>query len=172
MPVHGWPPLAAAVVTGRARVCTPPPHVRLQLPQAPKVPATQSMGHSCALHVCVSCVVGHATPPLATCVTVLRVRCCEPPPHDSEQGAHEPQSDTAQSMGHVPVPHDCVSDRVGQATPPCWATVATLRERDCVPPPHVFVQVVHGEKLDTTQSTGQSAVPQERSSRNAGQGEP
>jgi hypothetical protein len=38
--------------------------------------------------------------------------------------------------------------------PPCCAAAATLRERDCTPPPHGSVHGVHEPNAVTVQSTG------------------
>ena len=51
----------------------------------------------------------------------------------------------------------CDSSRGGQATPPCSASVVTLRQLVCVPPlPQVTLQVPKLPQSEYAQSTGQS----------------
>jgi hypothetical protein len=48
-------------------------------------------------------------------VVTLRLRDCEPPPHDVLQLDHAPNDDTSQCTAHGPWLHARVSSRYGQA---------------------------------------------------------
>jgi hypothetical protein len=49
------------------------------------------------LHVMFSDVAGHAAPPLADGVTIVRLLVCSPPPQAAEQSLQSDQLDTMQS---------------------------------------------------------------------------
>jgi hypothetical protein len=70
-----------SVVTVRARVLTPTPHVFEHVDQAAQSDTWQSTGQHPLLHVRVSVRTGHAAPLLAAPFRTVRVRSCEPPPH-------------------------------------------------------------------------------------------
>jgi hypothetical protein len=65
----------------RERRCEPPPHDLVQVVQAFQPRVTQLRGHACVLHGRVSVLCGQATPPKRGW-RLMRVRRCEPPPHD------------------------------------------------------------------------------------------
>ena len=153
------PPLRTAVSMVRERDCTPSvPHDLLHVVQSPKMLTSQSTGHACALHACVSAVCGHATPPLAMSVLMSRERDCVPPLHDLLHVVHAWKALTSQSVEQACTLHVRVSSVCGHATPPLAYAVPTVRERDCVPPlaPHDTVQVVQPLKAPTVQSAGQA----------------
>ena len=79
-------------------------------------------------------------PPCAGARTIVRVRVCEPVPHDSVHEFHDAQFDTMQSMGHACSLQGsvCVCWKVSHGFPPPHATYTGLRERLRIPPPHVF----------------------------------
>ena len=87
---HSAPPHDAGVNTTRFNVCTPPPHVAEQRPDGKKLLMTQSTLVHAGAHACVlqrslltfSASAGHALPPLAGDVRILRMNICTPPPHD------------------------------------------------------------------------------------------
>ena len=65
----------------RERFCEPVPHDLVQVVQAFQPLVTQSFGQLCKLHVLASRLCGQATQPKLGC-TLVRVRDCEPLPHD------------------------------------------------------------------------------------------
>jgi len=71
---HAVPPCAAATVTVRVCVCTPPPHVLEQADHADQPLTTHWMGQGWELQICDSDTAGQATPPNAGCVVTGRVR--------------------------------------------------------------------------------------------------
>ena len=93
------------VVTLLDRVCVPLPQLWVHGVQSLNADATQSTGHGCSLHGCVSFKAGHATPPCAACVVIVRCRILKPPPHDWLHVELAPQSDTTQSTGQSCVLH-------------------------------------------------------------------
>lgn len=102
---HAAPPWAGDVVTLLDRVCVPLPQLWVHGVQSLNADTTQSTGHGCSLHGCVSFKAGHATPPCAACVVIVRCRILEPPPHDWLHVELAPQSDTTQSTGQSCVLH-------------------------------------------------------------------
>ena len=48
-------------------------------------------------------------------MVMLRLRDCEPVPHDLVQVDHAPKALVAQWIGHAPWLHACVSSRYGHA---------------------------------------------------------
>ena len=105
-------------MTERLRDCAPVPHDFVQAVQAPNALVWQWIGHGPWLHVRVSAECGQAVPPLDG-ATMVRVRLCEPLPHDLEQtdqtGGNWPMS---QLTGHAAVLQARVSAECGQALPP------------------------------------------------------
>ena len=97
---HELPPCCAAVVTVRARVCEPPPHVCVQAVHSLNEVTTQCTGHACALHWPISDRLGHSCPPSAVGVSMARTRRREPPPHVAVHMDQPPHSLTVQSTGH------------------------------------------------------------------------
>ena len=109
---HTVPPFVAAVL-GRLRSCEPVPHDLVHVDQAPQDAITQFKAQLCVLHARDSSVCGHALPPFFGS-TWLRLRCCEPVPHDA---VHVDQASqivlTTQSSAHAAVLHARVSSRYG-----------------------------------------------------------
>lgn len=68
--------------------------------------------------------------------------------------------------------HAAVSDKPGQALPPCSSAWVICRNRFLVPPPHSFEHVEYFPKLLTTQSTLQGCVLQFTDSDKRGQAFP
>ena len=97
----------------RLRDCEPVPHDSVQVDQAPKDDTTQCVGHACSLQVRASRRLGHSTPPKLTSVTALRVRSCEPLPHDLVHADHALYSDSTQSCGQLAELQPRVSSRYG-----------------------------------------------------------
>jgi hypothetical protein len=115
---HAAPPCCGSVVA-RLRDWKPLPHDFVQVDHALSGPTTQSTAHAGTLQARVSAECGHGLPPYeATGATVLRVRCCEPPPHDLVHADHALKVDTAQSIGQGKVLQLLVSFAYGHATPP------------------------------------------------------
>ena len=108
---HALPPLDGAEVL-RLRFCEPLPHDFVHVDHAPNAPTAQSMGHACVLQRRVSAECGHALPPLDG-AEVLRVRFCEPSPHDFVHVDHVPNAPTAQSVEHACALQARVSFRYG-----------------------------------------------------------
>ena len=73
---------------------------------------TQSVAHAAVLQARVSAECAHATPPKVGSV-VLRLRCCEPVPHDLVHVDQAPKSPTTQSVAHAAVLQLRVSARYG-----------------------------------------------------------
>ena len=92
----------------------------------------------------------------------MRVRSCEPPPHDREHADQAPNAERTQSTGHASVLHACVALSGGHAMPPCAAAVDTERVCVCEPPPHDTEHVDHAENAVTTQCTGHVTTLQAR----------
>ena len=122
------------------------------------------------MHVCVSAECGQATPPAVGC-TFVRLRFCEPVPHDLVQVDQAIQDPTPQSAAHTWVLHARVSAECGHAAPPLeGSTVARLRL--CEPVPHDFEHVDQRAKLFTTQLTGHACSLHWRASLSCGQALP
>ena len=94
---HATPPWAACCVTVRVCVCTPPPHFLSQNDQSDHALTPQSTGQAIVLHGCESSKAGHATPPCAAAVVIVRERICVPPPQRVEQAPNADHADTTQS---------------------------------------------------------------------------
>jgi len=150
------PPLAEEVMMLRVLDEMPPPHdavhgVQVRLHAL----TTQSTGHGCVLHACVSCNdVGHAAPPLAACCVMVRLCVCTPPPHVAEHALHALHSDTPQSTGQACVLQACVWDKDGHATPPFADERMTVRVLVWEPPPQRVEHADHAVHSLTWQSTG------------------
>ena len=138
----------------RVRDCEPPPHVLVQRVHTAHEPVTQLRAQTCALQARVSARCLHALPPKRGCVQV-RLRLCEPLPHDLVQVVHEPQRLTVPSVGQECLLHARVSAECGHALPPKRGSTVR-RVRLCEPEPHDLVHVVHRPKLKTLQLTGQA----------------
>ena len=79
-------------------------------------------------------------------------RGCWPPPHDLSHAPHG-SNWKSQWTAQGRVLQLRWSDRPGHEAPPCAGRTRTVRSRNCTPPPHWSVQVLHSSKADTTQST-------------------
>jgi hypothetical protein len=113
------------------------------------------MGQAWALQLWVILLNGHSLPPFAAATVTVRVRLCDPMPHETEHWDQPDQEDTTQSMGQAWVLHSWEPESIGHTLPPKWGATVTDLERDWVPLPQDTVQADHAEKEDTTQSTGQ-----------------
>ena len=105
------------------------------------------------MQVRVSVECGHATPP-AEGSALVRLRFCDPAPHDLVQLDHAVQVAMLQSAAHACVLQARVSAECGHAAPPLLGSVK-VRLRDCEPlVPHELVHVDQALKLNTKQSVG------------------
>ena len=138
------------------------PQVLEHVAQADQADTTQSMGQVWVLHCRTSDKCLHTAPLCAAAVTVLLEREWVPEPQEWVHADQALNAVTTQSMGQNTSLQVRLDSRAGQATPPCWAAVATVRARDWVPLPQVLVQADQAEKEDTTQSTGQAWLLQVR----------
>jgi hypothetical protein len=152
---QGSAPCWAATATSRVRARSPPPQTVEHRPHAPHDAMVHGMGHGCALHTCdFERAGGHATPAWACATSTVRVLCCCPPPHDSEQAPHSLQASSSQLTGQDTSwqAADCVS--VPQGAPPSATATVTVRARDLDPSPHVFEQAPQEPHNDSMQSIG------------------
>jgi len=94
---HAAPPCAACCVIVRVCVCSPPPHALVQADHSDHALTPQSTGQANVLHGCESSKAGHATPPCAAAVVIVRERICVPPPQRVEQAPNADHADTTQS---------------------------------------------------------------------------
>lgn len=115
---HFFPPYCAGRARVRVRVFEPEPHDASQSLHQLKAEVKQSMGHACSSHARDSASDGQDEPPWAARATMLRARCCKPPPHDVEQCVHAPKVDTRQCKGQRPSLHEARSNRLAQRLPP------------------------------------------------------
>ena len=90
---------------------------------------------------------------------MLRLRVCEPVPHDRLHDDQALNSLTTQCSGHGPCVHGSVSAATGHARPPHVGCVMT-RERVRWPTPHVRLQALQSSSVNAgyEQSTGQQCV--------------
>jgi hypothetical protein len=88
-------------VTVRLRDCAPAPHDLLHADHALNDETTQCSAHACSLQLRASRTFGHSTPPKLTSVMMLRVRSCEPLPHDAVHVDQALYSDSTQSPGQL-----------------------------------------------------------------------
>ena len=97
----------------------------------------------------------------------VRLRLCEPVPHDLVHADQAEKAEVAQWTGHGPWLHTRVSAECGHALPPnVGSTVARLRF--CEPVPHDFVHVDHAPNAGTAQSTAHDCSLQARVSAECG----
>lgn len=149
---HTAPPNAEACVTVRVRVRCPPPHTALQSPHWPHALTEQSTGHSCALHVALSCDAEHAVPLHAAATSVGRVRDVVPPPHVIEHWLHWLQLPIMQCTAQHSVAQVEVPTSAAQTAPPQRCGAITERYLLRVPPPHALLHGSQDPQLDTSQS--------------------
>ena len=82
----------------------------------------------------------------------MRLRDCEPAPHDLVHVDQPPLKATnTQSTGHAWLLQARVSAECGHAAPPALGPVCA-RLRDCEPVPHDLVHVDHAPKASLVQS--------------------
>jgi hypothetical protein len=111
---HALPPCDFSRSMVRERIAIPSlPHVTEQLPQSAQADSWQSTAHGTTLHSCDSERSGHATPPFATAVAMVRSRICTPPPHVVEHAFHVAHTVTTQSVGQDATLHASSSLRLG-----------------------------------------------------------
>jgi hypothetical protein len=108
---HALPPNVGATVA-RLRCCEPVPHDLVQVDHAPKPGTEQSVAQAAALQARVSAECGHAAPPNIG-AKLLRLRFCEPVPHDLVQVDHEWNEPIAQFTAHGAALQTRVSARYG-----------------------------------------------------------
>jgi hypothetical protein len=85
----------------------------LHADHAPNDDTTQCSAHAWSLQLRASRKFGHSTPPRLTSVTGLRVRSCEPPPHDTVHVDQALYADSTQSSGQLSELQPRVSSRYG-----------------------------------------------------------
>jgi len=140
---HAAPPLDAGVSTLRDCVDLPPPHVAEHGDHVDQALTLQSTGHGQA---CDCDKLGHAAPPLAGCVMMVRVCVCDTPQALGHTD-HADHSLTLQLTGQPCVLHawdlagfvPAVSDSSQFASLPSEHET----ERVCTPPPHVLLHADH-----------------------------
>jgi hypothetical protein len=102
-------------------------------------------------------------PPHAIGVCVVRERVCVPAPHVTEQPDHAVNGDHTQLAGQQTVLQSSLSDSAPQV-PPHDSGFWTVRDRERVPPPHVFEHAVHPDHALSSQFIAQHDPPQVLSS--------
>ena len=85
------PPFSAGMLV-RLRDVEPVPHDLVHVLQALNEPTTQFTAHKAVLQARVSAACGHTTPPF-TASTRVRLRLCEPVPHDRVQVDQAPKAE-------------------------------------------------------------------------------
>jgi hypothetical protein len=86
-------------------------------------------------------------------LVVLRLRLCEPPPHERVQVDQALYVRTVQSVEHPNALHARVSAACGHTLPPLLGA-ALVRLRSWEPEPHDLVQVDHADHAPASQSAG------------------
>ena len=170
---HPMPPHEADSVIERVRMCSPPPHVLVHVPQLPQFDSTQFLGQHWWLHVRDSVMTGQLRPPhTLEGISTKRTRRWCPPAHESEHASQLPHSETMQSR--IPEPssghgsHSCVlhgrsSESTGQAEPSLLGAVCTSRVLVRSPPSepgmaHCKEQPPQLVQAETAQSMGQTCA--------------
>jgi hypothetical protein len=118
------PPCMEAEVMERDLVLEPVPHDLVQAPKEDQPETLQLRGQLNVLQTVDDERIGHATPPLATPTTMVRVLVFLPVPQDLVQAPYVDQAETLQSTGQAWV-LQTRSSEVGQASPPCLAEMST-----------------------------------------------
>ncbi len=150
----------------------PPPQASEQSSQAPQLPMTQSV-HGRDAHGVALSSAGHSRPPAIAASTTNRRRCELPDAHSLSQMDHAPQSEVAQSTGHVAASeHETTSLVVAHATPPLDACAVASRVRPRVPEPHVAEHRPHACQAPIAQSMGQAVTEHCRASPREGHAAP
>jgi len=140
---HALPPSLGSSLA-RVRFCEPPPHDLVHVDQAVQLGTSQSTAQGKVLQGRVSWECGHAAPPNFG-ATLLRLRCCEPVPHDLVHVDQAPKVRTTQLTGHADRLQVRISWACGHTLPPNLGAVR-MRLRRCAPVPHDLVQVDHALK--------------------------
>jgi hypothetical protein len=117
-----------------------------------------------ASHVAISFVVRHVVPPPLAGVAMVRVLCCDPIPHVTEQKPQACQTPISQSTGQLEEEHVLVSGSRGHCKPPSLSAVSIIRDRVALAAPQLTEQEVHEPQTPMAQSMGQTSVPQRASS--------
>lgn len=113
----------------RLRDEVPVPQDFVQAPQAENAETVQCTAHGLVLHGCVSAECGQTLPPNRGC-TKVRLRACEPPPHDLVHVDQAVQALMTQSFGHITfMAHVRYSVRYGHALPPNCGCAVWMRSR-------------------------------------------
>merc|ERR1719161_2358166 len=99
-------PLASSKITF-LRTSIPLLHALLHSLQSPQSASTQGTLHASTLHICVSVVAPHSSPPNSGSTSMFRDRDMTPPPQSLEQPDQPDQSSIWQLMGHGCVLHSC-----------------------------------------------------------------
>lgn len=99
---------------------------------------------------------------------MMRVRFCEPVPHDLVHVLQLPKGANLQPRGHWCELHERVSALCEHAAPPKRGA-RLMRERLCKPRPHDLVHVLQPRKGPSLQPRGHWCVLQERVSSRYGQ---
>ena len=161
--LHTTPDPLAEVTTVRARICAPPEHGRLHMPQEDQSDKTQSTLVCAPEHAAVLQLVwstrgnGQSPASVAACVT-SRTRCICPPPQFLVHVPQAPQAPTTHCCGQDIGSQPRVSVSAGQAAPPPLASATIVRLRDCVVAPHVAPHAPHTDHSDTVHATTHIAV--------------
>jgi hypothetical protein len=159
---HGVPLHAASVVTLRARVRMPLPHVTEHADHVAHDVTAHATGQHPRPQLVDSLSDGHGTPPLAAARVTVRARdLVAVAPHVGEHADHAIHADTVQSTAgaaHAGCMHAVDSDAMPLHVPPHVAAVLVVRVRVCVPAPHVTEQPDHAVNADHTQLVGQQPL--------------
>ena len=153
------PPFLAWRTTFLERVCTPPPQVTEQSPQAFHVSARMQLSRRAwVLQACSSACGPQAAPNLLAGVITSRVRACLPPSQVLVHVVQLVHWVRAQSTGHTGRPWQRTVSMSGVAhlAPPKRASRVRWRERVLVASPQVLVHALNSDHGETTQSTGQA----------------
>jgi hypothetical protein len=127
-------------VTVRVRLWLPVPHDLVHAVHAVKAETAQCTAHGPTEQSTISAGSGQTAPPFWGSVSE-RERDRTPPPHDFVHAEYESHVPTTQSTGHANVLQSTISVLTGHSLPPNDGAVC-VRERDCAPPPHDFVQAL------------------------------
>eukprot|EP01012_Entosiphon_sulcatum_P065558 TRINITY_DN9450_c0_g1_i5.p2 TRINITY_DN9450_c0_g1~~TRINITY_DN9450_c0_g1_i5.p2 ORF type:complete len:227 (-),score=11.44 TRINITY_DN9450_c0_g1_i5:4257-4937(-) len=116
---HWLPPYCGCTEMERWRTCLPPPQLTEQFSHAPQLSTTQSIGHSCVLHGCVSVSEpAHSVPPYCAGVTTVRLRLWLPDPQVAVHVLQSVHDERVQLTGHGNSLQACFSDSEGHGFPP------------------------------------------------------
>lgn len=156
LPTHCRPPKRASTL-GRERRHVPSPQVTEHASHSFHCCQAQLTGQGLVLHDSVPLASpSQAAPPFCASVRLKRLRRRLPPAQETEHSPQLPQSLHSQAMGQASMLQgrwSCVPP--GHWRPPLALGTMTLRQRDEVPLPQVFVQPIQGPQSLNWQSTGQ-----------------